>query len=114
MDDRTFLRRASPDIIGLLPSPPELAAFQADTNPNKREIWIQNLLNRTDDYSQHWLTFWNDAQRNDYTGTGYITGGRFAITDWLYTSIRDNKPYDQFVKELLNPTEKSKGFIEGI
>ena len=114
VDDRTFLRRASLDIIGLLPSPQELAAFQADTNPNKREIWIQNLLNRTDDYSQHWLTFWNDALRNDYTGTGYITGGRFAITDWLYTSIRDNKPYDQFVKELLNPTEKSKGFIEGI
>ena len=104
VDDRTFLRRASLDIIGLLPSPQELAAFQADTNPNKREIWIQNLLNRTDDYSQHWLTFWNDALRNDCTGTGYITGGRFAITDWLYTSIRDNKPYDQFVKELLNPT----------
>lgn len=114
VDDRTFLRRAFLDIIGLLPSPQELAAFQADSNPNKREIWIQNLLNRTDDYSQHWLTFWNDALRNDYTGTGYITGGRFAITDWLYTSIRDNKPYDQFVKELLNPTEKSKGFIEGI
>lgn len=114
VDDRTFLRRASLDIIGLLPSPQELAAFQADSNPNKREIWIQNLLNRTDDYSQHWLTFWNDALRNDYTGTGYITGGRFAITDWLYTSIRDNKPYDQFVKELINPNEKSKGFIEGI
>jgi uncharacterized membrane protein len=114
VDDRTFLRRASLDIVGLLPSPEELAAFEADSNPNKREIYIQKLLARTDDYAQHWLTFWNDALRNDYTGTGYITGGRFAITDWLYTSIRDNKPYDQFVKELLNPTEKSRGFIEGI
>ncbi len=114
VDDRTFLRRVYLDLIGLLPSPQELAAFQADTNPNKREIWIQNLLDRKDDYAQHWLTFWNDALRNDYTGTGYITGGRFAITDWLYTSIRDNKPYDLFAKELLNPTEKSKGFIEGI
>ena len=114
LDDRTFLRRVYLDIIGLLPSPEELAAFQADTNPNKREIWIQNLLDRKDDFAQHWLTFWNDALRNDYTGTGYITRGRFAITDWLYTSIRDNKPYDQFVKELINPNEKSKGFIEGI
>ncbi len=114
VDDRTFLRRVYLDIIGLLPSPQELAAFQADTNPQKREIWIQNLLDRKDDFAQHWLTFWNDALRNDYTGTGYITRGRFAITDWLYTSIRDNKPYDQFVKELINPNEKSKGFIEGI
>jgi uncharacterized membrane protein len=95
VDDRTFLRRASLDIVGLLPTPEELAAFQADPNPQKREIWIQKLLDRTDDYAQHWLTFWNDALRNDYTGTGYITRGRFAITDWLYTSIRDNKPYDQ-------------------
>jgi uncharacterized membrane protein len=114
IDDRTFLRRVYLDIIGLLPSPEELAAFEQDQNPDKREIRIQELLDRQDDFAQHWLTFWNDALRNDYTGTGYITRGRFAITDWLYTSIRDNKPYDLFVKELLNPNDKSKGFIEGI
>jgi uncharacterized membrane protein/mono/diheme cytochrome c family protein len=114
IDDRTFLRRVNLDIIGLLPTPEELAAFEQDQNPDKRGIRIQELLDRHDDFAQHWLTFWNDALRNDYTGTGYITRGRFAITDWLYTSIRDNKPYDQFVKELLNPNDKSKGFIEGI
>lgn len=114
VDDRTFLRRVNLDVIGLLPSPEELAAFEKDQNPDKRAIKIEELLNRKDDFAQHWLTFWNDALRNDYTGTGYITRGRFAITDWLYTSIRDNKPYDLFVKELLNPNEKSKGFIEGI
>lgn len=114
VDDRTFLRRVYLDVIGLLPTPEELAAFEKDQNPNKREFKIEELLNRKDDFAQHWLTFWNDALRNDYTGTGYITKGRFAITGWLYTAIRDNKPYDQFVKELLNPNEKSKGFIEGI
>jgi len=52
--------------------------------------------------------------RNDYSGTGYITGGRFAITDWLYESLKTNKPYDQFVKELISPDKKSEGFIRGI
>ena len=114
VDDRTFLRRIYLDVIGLLPSPEDLERFQEDPNPQKRQVIAQQLLDQKEDYTQHWMTFWNDILRNDYTGTGYITKGRFAITDWLYTSIRDNKAYDTFVKELLNPTEKSKGFIEGI
>nr|WP_306422305.1 DUF1549 domain-containing protein [Algoriphagus sp. AGSA1] len=114
VDDKTFLRRIYLDATGMIPNPQELEEFQNDPRPDKRDIWLQNLLDQSDDYATHWLTFWNDALRNDYTGTGYITGGRFNITDWLYTSLRDNKPYDQFVKQLLNPTEKSKGFIEGI
>jgi len=114
IDDRTFLRRIYLDILGILPSPKEYEAFASDQQADKREVWVENLLARNDDYAIHWMTFWNDALRNDYTGTGYITKGRFAITDWLYTSLKENKPYDQFVKQLLNPDEKSKGFIEGI
>lgn len=114
VDDRTYLKRIYMDVTGLLPSPQELEEFRNDPSPLKREIWLEELLNRNDDYATHWLSFWNDALRNDYTGTGYITNGRFNISDWLYTSLRDNKPYDQFVKELINPTEKSKGFIAGI
>ncbi|AWW00911.1 PSD1 and planctomycete cytochrome C domain-containing protein [Arcticibacterium luteifluviistationis] len=114
VDDRTYLRRIYLDIIGLIPSNVDLTSFMADTRPNKREIWVQKLLESNDSYAQHWLTFWNDALRNDYTGTGYITGGRYNLTDWLYKSLRQNKPYNAFVKELLNPDDASKGFIAGI
>uniref|UniRef100_UPI0039834482 DUF1549 domain-containing protein n=1 Tax=Daejeonella sp. TaxID=2805397 RepID=UPI0039834482 len=114
IDDRTYLRRIFLDIIGLLPSPQEIEAFTKDSRPDKRSLWIKQLLNREDDYAMHWLTFWNDALRNDYTGTGYITKGRYNITDWLYKSIKSNKPYKQFVKELVSPDEESKGFVEGI
>lgn len=114
VDDRTYLRRLFLDIIGLLPGQEEIDAFSKDTRPDKRAIWSKKLLDREDDYAAHWLSFWNDALRNDYTGTGYITNGRYAITDWLYKSIRSNKPYNQFVKELVSPDESSKGFIEGI
>lgn len=114
VDDRTYLRRIYLDVAGLVPSPEELASFTSDPNPDKRALWLRKLLDRNNDYATHWLTFWNDALRNDYTGTGYITNGRYNITDWLYKSLQSNKPYDVFVKELLNPTDASKGFIEGI
>jgi uncharacterized membrane protein len=114
VDDRTFLRRVSLDLIGMLPKQEEVDTFIKDNRADKRALWIKQLLNRQDDYATHWLSFWNDALRNDYTGTGYITGGRYEITDWLYKSIRSNKPYNEFVKELISPTKASKGFIEGI
>jgi uncharacterized membrane protein/mono/diheme cytochrome c family protein len=114
VDDRIFLRRIYLDIIGTLPTPEEQDQFMNDHRAEKRSIWIRQLLDRNDDYALHWLTFWNDALRNDYTGTGYITNGRFNITDWLYKSLQSNKPYNQFVQELINPNDQSKGFIEGI
>ncbi|MBX3257392.1 MAG: DUF1549 domain-containing protein [Chitinophagaceae bacterium] len=114
VDDHLYIRRVYLDVIGLLPSPDSVDAFVKDTNPGKREALVANLLSRNDDYAQHWLTFWNDALRNDYTGTGYITGGRSDITRWLYDALRNNKPYNEFVKELISPSKESRGFIRGI
>ncbi len=114
VDDRVFLRRIYFDLVGLLPTPQQLKDFEADTQPDKRAQVATQLLGRNEDYALHWTTFWNDLLRNDYTGPGYITNGRFNISDWLYRSLVDNKPYDQFVKELLDPDESSKGFIKGI
>lgn len=114
VEDRTYIKRVYLDVTGLLPSPENMAAFIKDLRPNKREILIDNLLANNEGYAQHWLTFWNDALRNDYTGTGYITNGRFGITKWLYGSLKTNKPYDKFVKELISPSKESEGFIRGI
>ncbi len=114
VDDRTFARRTYLDIIGLLPSPEELQAFLADPAPNKRARLAKALLADNKNYSEHWLTFWNDALRNDYAGTGYIDGGRLQITGWLQEALFTNKPYDRFVAELVNPTPQSLGFVKGI
>lgn len=114
VDDVTFMRRAYMDVIGLMPEPEELQAFVNDNSPDKRDQLIDSLLSRKHAYAQHWLTFWNDLLRNDYTGTGYITGGRKQITDWLYDALYNNMPYDQMVSELANPSERSEGFINGI
>jgi len=117
-DDRTFIRRVSLDLVGLLPEPAAVEAFVADPDPAKRQRLIGQLLAADFDhrlrYAEHWLSFWNDLLRNDYTGTGFITGGRRQITSWLHQSLLDNKPFDQFVRELIAPTDESRGFIDGI
>ena len=114
IDDATFARRVSMDLLGLLPSTDDLAMLENDKSPNKRAQFVARLLARDVDYAEHWLTFWNDLLRNDYVGTGYIDGGRKSITSWLYQSLVSNKPYDQFARELLAPTGESEGFIFGI
>lgn len=114
VDDRTFIRRVYLDIIGLLPDGQTVQAFEAAQAGNKREKLIQQLLSQDHNYSQHWLSFWNDLLRNDYSGTGFITGGRKQITGWLYQSLLANKPYDKMLRELINPDENSEGFIKGI
>ena len=114
VDDRIFARRVYLDLIGLLPAPSELQNFISDKATDKREKLVRNLLLRDDDYATHWLTFWNDALRNDYAGTGYIDGGRKQITNWLYEALKTNKPYDQFVRELIDPKPEAEGFTKGI
>ncbi len=114
VDDTTFVRRVYLDIIGLLPTPAEVDAFVSDGAADKRQRLVRRLLDDKRCYAEHWLTFWNDMLRNDYAGTGYIDGGRKQISAWLYSSLLDNKPYDQFVRELISPTPESEGFIKGI
>ena len=114
VSDRIYIRRVYLDITGLLPPADSIDAFLKSNRPDKREALVKELLSRNDDYAQHWLTFWNDALRNDYSGTGYITGGRFDITKWLYSALTRNKRYNVFVKELISPDSTSEGFIKGI
>ena len=115
IDDATFARRVSLDLVGLLPTPRRLEAFLADSRADKRERYVHELLNDDVAYAEHWLTFWNDLLRNDYTGTGFITGGRKQISRWLYDALATNMPYDQFARELIAPpTADSDGFADGI
>ncbi len=114
VDDRVFARRIYLDVVGLLPPADDLEKFVADTNPQKRADLVHKLLADNDKYATHWLSFWNDLLRNDYKGTGYIDGGRLQITRWLYESLKKDKPYDQFVRELVVGVPGAEGFTKGI
>jgi hypothetical protein len=114
VSDVVYARRVWLDTVGLLPSPKELQAFKEDRNPEKRAELVRRLLSNNTDYAIHWLSFWNDLLRNDYRGTGYIDGGRKAITPWLLSALEQNKPYQQFAAELVNPSPDCEGFVRGI
>jgi hypothetical protein len=114
LDDAAFVRRIHLDLIGLLPTQQSLREFLADANPAKREQLVDELLADNRDYTEHWLSFWNDLLRNDYAGTGYIDGGRKQISAWLYRALMENMPFDQFARGLISPSPESEGFIRGI
>src|SRR5438309_5695876 len=114
VSDRVFARRVYLDTIGLLPAPEELDEFLADKRFDKRDGLVKRLLADNRRYAEHWLTFWNDALRNDYHGTGYIDGGREQITGWLYSALATNMPFNEFVRELIDPVPQSAGFSKGI
>ena len=64
VDDATFLRRVSMDLIGLLPAPADVDAFVSDQAADKRQRMVDQLLADKVAYTEHWLTFWNDWLRN--------------------------------------------------
>ncbi len=114
VSDAVFARRAYLDLWGLIPSPEQLDAFLSDKSADKRQTLVRRLLADKDNYSENWVSYWNDLLRND-EGVNYA-GERKSITPWLLASLRDNLPYDQFVSKLLNPTAKSdpEGFLVGV
>ncbi len=114
VSDRTFARRASLDLVGLLPDLEQLEVFEGQSDPEKRTRYVERLLADRRGYADHWLTFWNDLLRNAYRGTGFIDDGRDTITTWLYRALYENVPYDRFVHELIRPVPGSKGFTKGI
>ncbi|MFN5271889.1 MAG: DUF1549 domain-containing protein, partial [Planctomycetota bacterium] len=115
IDDTQFVRRVYLDLIGLLPTPEQTDKFLADNSADKRQRLIRSLLDQEIQYTEHWLTFWNDLLRNDYSGTGFITNGRTQISKWLYDALIHNKPYDAMARELIAPLSgESAGFANGI
>lgn len=96
--DAEFLRRATLDAIGILPTPEEATAFTADPSPDKRDRLIQRLLQHKS-YADYWANKWTDLLRPnpDRVGVKSI----FTLDQWVRASFRENKPYDRFVREIL-------------
>lgn len=102
--DAAFLRRVYLDLIGAIPTIAEAQRFLADGSPEKRTKLIDELLARDADYAAHWTPFWEEAIASSDTGVvgGIVRHGDYR--QWLYDAFLRNKPYDQLVADLIDPT----------
>jgi hypothetical protein len=102
-DDGTFLRRVTIDLCGRLPTPTELKDFIADKSAEKHEKLVDRLL-ASKDHADHFTSKWSNLLRNRRSATTDNTAPTFAFHAWIRESIEKNKPYDQFVREVLTAT----------
>jgi mono/diheme cytochrome c family protein len=130
-DKRTLIRRATLDLIGLPPTPEEVAAFEKDSSPDAYAKVVDRLL-ASPRYGERWGRHWLDVARYgdddirglDPRGRGYMPfDGAWVYRDWVIKAINDDVSYDRFVKMQLagdlmskQPTAedlKATGFLGG-
>ncbi len=98
VDDAKFQRRAYLRIIGRLPTPDETRSFLADDSETKRALLIDRLLERPE-YADFWANKWADLLRPNPYRAGIKAV--WNMDAWLRDVFRQNKPYDEFVRELV-------------
>jgi hypothetical protein len=112
--DSEFIRRASLDLLGLLPTAEEARAFVAGGDSaaaagggaaalrrlqRKRARLIDALLERPE-FAEFWALKWSDVLRNEEKVLD--RKGVQAYYHWIRRSLAENKPLDQFVRELVS------------
>ncbi|MBE3095935.1 MAG: DUF1553 domain-containing protein [Planctomycetes bacterium] len=100
--DAVFVRRVYLDVIGTLPTAQEAGDFLRDPNTaGKRQALIDRLLAR-DEFADYWAMKWGDVLRiKAEFPVNLWPNAAQAYHHWVRASIAANKPYDQFVREML-------------
>ena len=96
--DDEFLRRVTLDLTGRLPTADEAKAFLAEKSPAQRIALVDRLLD-SDEFASFWALKWGDVLRSN--SKKLKVAGVHKFRQWIYESIRNDKPLDQFARELL-------------
>ena len=99
--DAVFVRRVYLDVIGTLPTAQETKDFSRDQNPKKRTLLIDRLLERKE-FADYWAMKWCDLLRvkSEYP-INFWPNAVQGYHRWIRTCIKENMPYDRFVREML-------------
>jgi len=103
-DDATFLRRLHVKTIGTLPTPDEVRDFISDASPDKRQRAIEHVLSRPE-FADYWAGRWADVLLVDEQTLG--DRGAYELHQWLRRQFAENRPYDEWVRELLTASGSS-------
>lgn len=96
--DTEFIRRLYLDVLGILPAAGEVQTFLADTNPDRRNLLIDQVLQRPE-CADYWAHRWGDLLQ--------VKPGKLSRTGadrmhaWLLDAARTNMPFDAFARSLL-------------
>jgi hypothetical protein len=111
-DDAEFFRRLSLDLNGRIPSLTQLTDFLDDARPDKRRLWIDELLDGPDNaplYVQHFTHYW---RRQLLAQTPPQPDSLVApLEGWLRKQVRANTPYDRLARGLLTDAEAVGFFL---
>jgi hypothetical protein len=100
LDDAAFLRRATLDAIGLLPTEEELQHFLADPSSDKRSLAIDRLL-ADPRHADVWIPYWQDVLAENPTLINASLNSTGPFRWFLQDALRDRKPIDRWVTELV-------------
>lgn len=95
--DSVFIRRAYLDAAGILPTAEEVENFLADTSPDKRARLVDHLLTR-DEFVDYWAYKWSDLML--VSSKRLRPPEMWSFYDWIRDSVKENKPWDAFVREI--------------
>ncbi|MEM6470135.1 MAG: DUF1549 and DUF1553 domain-containing protein [Planctomycetota bacterium] len=103
-DDETFLRRSTLDTVGRLPTEQERLAYFNTPPEDRRGRWIERLL-ASDDFVSYWSYKWSDLLL--INGTKLRPIAVKSYYQWVRNRVRENQPWDEFVREILTATGRS-------
>jgi hypothetical protein len=99
--DEEFLRRASLDICGVLPTSDEVRSFMASADPEKRAHLVDQLLERKE-YVDLWVMKWSELMMIRTVPNQVSEKAMHLYSAWLRDRIKANTPIDSLVRELLS------------
>jgi hypothetical protein len=102
-NDEAFLRRATQQIAGRLPTLDEQEAFANESSNTRREQLVKRLLDEPG-YADHFSQKWSGILRNKRRGQSPRIPGTIAFHRWIRNAIAENIPYDQFVRGIITAT----------